>query len=176
MTRTLVVDADSHVMEPPDLWLRWLEPEFRDRAIRIETVDGIERLVIGEQVVLQGVLAGLGGAHQDRARLFSGELRYTDGCPPASWDPAERAKLLDDWGVDAGVIFPTVGILPFPTDDHALASAYCRAYNRWQHEFARAIRRACRSRRCTCTISPRRRASSTGAWRTASAACSCRPS
>ncbi len=139
MTRALVVDADSHVMEPADLWLRYLEPEFRDRAIRIETEGGIERLVIGEQVVLQGVLAGLGGAHQDRTRLFSGELRYTDGCPPASYDPAERARLLDEWGVDAGVIFPTVGILPFPTDDLALASAYCRAYNRWQHEFARAI-------------------------------------
>ena len=43
--------------------------------------------------------------------------------------------MLDDWGVDAGVLFPTIGILPFPTDDNDLANAYCRAYNRWQSEF-----------------------------------------
>jgi predicted TIM-barrel fold metal-dependent hydrolase len=44
--------------------------------------------------------------------------------------------MLDDWRVDCGVLFPTIGLLPFPTDDAALASAYCRAYNRWQHDFA----------------------------------------
>jgi predicted TIM-barrel fold metal-dependent hydrolase len=44
--------------------------------------------------------------------------------------------MYDEWGVDAGVVFPTIGILPFPCDDPKLASAYCRAYNRWQSEFA----------------------------------------
>ena len=33
---SLVVDMDSHVMEPPDLWQNYLEPRYRDRAIRIE--------------------------------------------------------------------------------------------------------------------------------------------
>ena len=82
---TLVVDCDSHVMEPADLWLRYLEPRYRDRAIRIETHDGVERLIIGEQVVLQGMLAGLGGAHLDRSKAFMGGLSYADGCEPASY-------------------------------------------------------------------------------------------
>jgi len=68
---SLVVDCDSHVVEPADLWLRYLEPQFRKRAIRIELRDGIEHLIIGEQSVLSGVLAGLGGAHRDRADLFT---------------------------------------------------------------------------------------------------------
>lgn len=135
----MVVDCDSHVMEPPDLWQRYLEPKFRDRAIRIELVDGEERLVIGERVVLRRVLAALGGAHIDRVKLFAGGLRYVDGCPPASYQPAARAELLDSWGVDRGVLFPTVGILPFPTEDVELASAYCRAYNTWQAEFSQTI-------------------------------------
>ena len=29
---SLVIDCDSHVMEPADLWQTYLEPEFRDRA------------------------------------------------------------------------------------------------------------------------------------------------
>jgi len=132
---SLVVDCDSHVMEPADLWVRYLEPEYRDRAIRIERRDGLEHLIIGEQSVLAGVLAGLGGAHRDRRDLFTAGLTYADGCEPASYEPAARIALLDAWKVDVGVLFPTIGILPFPTEDAALASAYCRAYNRWQREF-----------------------------------------
>jgi len=132
---SLVVDCDSHVMEPADLWETYLEPKFRDRAIRIERRDGVEHLIIGEQSVLSGVLASLGGAHRDRADLFSGKLTYADGCQPASYQPAARAAMLDDWRVDRGVLFPTIGLLPFPTDDQPLASAYCRAYNRWQRAF-----------------------------------------
>lgn len=30
-----VIDGDSHVLEPPDLWDEYLEAEFRPRAIRI---------------------------------------------------------------------------------------------------------------------------------------------
>ena len=134
-----VVDCDSHVLEPADLWQRYLEPEFRDRAIRIERRDGVEHLIIGEQSVLQGVLAGLGGAHREPSELFAGGLGYADGCEKASYDPHARAALLDDWKVDRGVLFPTIGILPFPTEDLALASAYCRAYNRWQKEFFEAV-------------------------------------
>jgi predicted TIM-barrel fold metal-dependent hydrolase len=132
----LVIDCDSHVMEPADLWQRYLEPEFRERAIRIEMRDGIEHLIIGEQPVLAGVLGGLGGAHLSPTTLFSSGSRYADGCEPASYDPAARVALLNTWGVDRGVLFPTIGILPFPTDDTKLANAYCRAYNRWQAEFA----------------------------------------
>jgi predicted TIM-barrel fold metal-dependent hydrolase len=132
----LVIDADSHVLEPADLWQTYLEPEYRDRAIRIVETDGVEQLIMGEQVILTGTLAGLGGAHLSRDQLFAGGLRYADGCPPASYDPAARLALYDDWGVAAGVVFPTIGILPFPCDDPALASAYCRAYNTWQGEFA----------------------------------------
>ena len=127
---SMVVDCDSHVMEPADLWTRYLEPRYRDRAIRIERRDGVEHLIIGEQSVLSGVLAGLGGAHQDRTKLFSSGLSYADGCEPSSYDPAARATMLDDWGVDYGVVFPTIGILPFPTQYLDLANFYCRAYYR----------------------------------------------
>lgn len=132
---SLVIDCDAHIMEPADLWQRYLEPQFRDRAIRIEDIDGVESLIIGEQVVLAGRLAGLGGAHLPREQMATGNFRYADGCPEASYDPAARIKLMDEWGVDRAVLFPTIGILPFPTEDMALANAYCRAYNTWQAEF-----------------------------------------
>ncbi len=30
-----IIDGDAHVLEPPHLWVEYLEPEFRARAIRI---------------------------------------------------------------------------------------------------------------------------------------------
>ena len=35
LPETGVVDADGHVLEDADLWDRYLEPDYRDRPIRI---------------------------------------------------------------------------------------------------------------------------------------------
>ncbi len=131
-----MIDCDSHVLEPPDLWKNYLEKPFVDRAIRVEEVDGVEQLIIGEQVVLAGVLAGLGGAHRNKAELFTPGNRYMDGCPPPSYDPDARIRQMDEWGVAKTLVFPTICILPFPTEDQALANAYCRAYNNWMIDFS----------------------------------------
>src|SRR5688572_30968936 len=131
-----VVDADSHVLEPPDLWETRLAPEYRDRGVRIYEQDGIEHLEIAGNVVLSGTLAGLGGVHVERTKLFGGGMKYMDGCPEPSYDAAARVRMYDEWGVDAGLVFPTIGILPFDTDDMGLLNAMMTAYNGWQADFA----------------------------------------
>ena len=41
------VDGDGHILEPPDLWTRYMEPRYRDRALRIRQDDrGLEYLEI----------------------------------------------------------------------------------------------------------------------------------
>lgn len=125
-------------MEPPDLWDRYIEPRFRDRAIRIvkDPADGMEVLMIDNQPLLRGTLGGLGGANLPRHTLFiPGQVSYLEGCPLASYNPEERVKMLDEWHVDKGVLFPTVGIL-WDVPDNELASAYARAYNNWVFEFS----------------------------------------
>ena len=34
-----VIDADGHVLEPPDVWEKYIDPAFRDRAIRLRLND-----------------------------------------------------------------------------------------------------------------------------------------
>ena len=137
MNRPFTVDADSHVLEPPDLWLRYLEPKFRDRAILIRPAPGGEELVIDNEVIMKGRLAGLGGAEHDAAKVFvDADIPYLATCPAASYDTAARIRLMDDWGVDAGITFPTIGILWDKEEDPELAMAYARAYNNWQRDFA----------------------------------------
>ena len=35
MTAGTVVDADSHILEPAEMWVEYMEPEFKSRAMRI---------------------------------------------------------------------------------------------------------------------------------------------
>ena len=100
--KPFVVDMDSHVMEPPDLWQNYLEPKYRDRAIRIErNAEGIETLMMDDKAILSGRLAALGGAEHDALQTFTDpSLNYLDGCPKASYDTDARVQLLDEWGVD----------------------------------------------------------------------------
>jgi predicted TIM-barrel fold metal-dependent hydrolase len=138
MTKPFVVDMDSHVMEPADLWDNYLEPQYRDRSITIrKNNSGREELIVDNKVLLSGRLASLGGVEHQADKLFvDPDIPYMAGCPLASYDTQARVELLDEWGVDAGVVFPTIGILWDKPDDPELAMAYARAYNNWQWDFA----------------------------------------
>ena len=46
MRNFFCVDADSHVLEPPDLWERYLEPRFAARAIKIRSGPEGEQLIV----------------------------------------------------------------------------------------------------------------------------------
>ena len=42
----LVLSSDSHVFEPPDLWRTRIDRAFRDRAPRIERIEGGDQIVV----------------------------------------------------------------------------------------------------------------------------------
>ena len=47
-----VIDADGHVLEPVDIWDKYIDPGFRERAPRIIIdTDGKERLLVEGQVL-----------------------------------------------------------------------------------------------------------------------------
>jgi hypothetical protein len=48
---TLIIDADSHWSEPPDLFTRLAPPEYRDRMPRVETIEGMPTWVFEGQVL-----------------------------------------------------------------------------------------------------------------------------
>ena len=106
-TKPVVVDMDSHVLEPPDLWEEYIEPRYRDRSIHVrKNENGIEELIVDNKPLLQGRLAVLGGVDHQADELFmKPEIPYLEGCPKASYDTDARVALLDEWGVDAGVVF-----------------------------------------------------------------------
>lgn len=135
-------DADAHVLEPSDLWDTYLEPRFRNRSICFRrTPDGVDQLFVDNQLILPNCAAALGGAELDRNLAMNPDsgLGYLDGAPPSSMFGPERIALFDRWGLNAGLVLPTIGIF-WDTPDNTLANAYCRAYNDWVHDFQAADR------------------------------------
>ncbi|MDH3687218.1 MAG: hypothetical protein OEP95_13390, partial [Myxococcales bacterium] len=131
------VDGDGHVLEPPDLWDRYLEPAFRDRAPGIRTDDdGLEYLEIdgrSSKIVRRGVPVGLGA--MDRAAGFVYErepktgLRYVDEAPLGAMDPLERLERLDMENLARVFLYPTLSLFWIAeSDDEDLTQACLRAY------------------------------------------------
>ncbi len=135
-----VVDADGHLLEPADLWLKYIDPQYRDRAIRIDHDEkGWEVLLFDNQVaeVVRGTLVALGGVGMNPDEFFiPGNKTYMDGCPPGSYDPKARLQVMDEEGIDIALLYPTISIFwEGWVTDPKLATAYTRAYNRWLVDF-----------------------------------------
>ena len=138
----LIVDADGHVLEPADTWLHYIDPQYRDRAIRIARDEhGYEVLLFDNQPleIIRGYLGVLGGIGMDKIPLQSrGKRTYADGCVPGAYDPRARLQVLDQEGIDVALLYPTIGICwEGAVQDAKLARAYTRAYNRWLADFCR---------------------------------------
>src|SRR5256885_11509565 len=90
------VDADGHILEPPDLWEKYLEPKYRDRALRIVVDEnGLEELEIGgkrSQMSRRGFPSKLGamGVPALRSLQFDPARPYLSEAPIGSMDPDER--------------------------------------------------------------------------------------
>ncbi len=143
----LTVDADGHVLEPADTWERYIDPRFRERALRVGIdADGFENLFIDNKPtrMLKGRLGALGGIEAETsaeklAFQIPGQRTYRDGAPAGGYDPHARLAVMDAEGIDKALLYPTIGIAwEGGVDDPELALAYSRAYNRWIVDFCRA--------------------------------------
>ena len=137
MPQYRLISADSHVSEPPDLWATRVDKQYRDRAPRLVTdlpgKDGAYFLYEGHAPHPIGI--GLGaGKSPDELKEFLTKATYADA-RPGGWDPAERVKdnALD--GVEADVLYTTLGFRIFWLKDAGLQEDCFRVYNDWLAEF-----------------------------------------
>jgi predicted TIM-barrel fold metal-dependent hydrolase len=138
MTRAYnVVDADGHILEPLDLWAKYIDPKFRDRAPRIVKGDnGKERLVIEEHAVGDSRIGigRIGGVGARQGVVEADTMAYKDG-KPGGFDPHARIPDMDADGIDAVFLYPSLGLFSGAIHDPELAAAVCRAYNRWLADY-----------------------------------------
>ena len=136
------IDADGHILEPPDVWEKYIDPQYRDRAIRIRTNrDGLEVLEVGgapAKYMRPGQLSRSGAMGKRGKDLEPNpEKTYVNQAPFGSMDPKERIARMDQEGLERAIIYPSLGLSWEAEDieDLELQAAYARAYNRWVVDF-----------------------------------------
>ena len=136
------IDADGHILEPPDLWEKYLEPRYRDRAIRIRTnSEGLEVLELAGgpvKYMRPGQLAAFGAMGKRPEHLGpSPDKTYVNQAPFGAMNPKERLARMDQEGLEKALIYPSLGLIWEAEDieDLELQAAYARAYNRWVVDF-----------------------------------------
>jgi predicted TIM-barrel fold metal-dependent hydrolase len=130
-----LVSGDSHIVEPPNLYLDRVPAKYRDRAPHQE------RLPKGDGWVMEGAIEpfsfGLNSAAGVPYEQISPWGQW-DEVRKGGYDPAERIKDQEKDGVDAEVLYPTPrissGVLVNRSDPE-YQLALVRAYNDWLSEF-----------------------------------------
>ncbi len=137
-----IIDADGHILEPPDVWERYLDRKWRERAIGVRRGDdGRDFLEIEgrpARLTTPEMLGGFGGMGKSIEELAVACLsgRYIENAPSPAVDPGARVELLDRDGIAHALLYPSLGLQwEGEVEDPSYAAAHCRAYNRWIEEF-----------------------------------------
>jgi predicted TIM-barrel fold metal-dependent hydrolase len=144
------VDCDMHIMEPVDLFDRYLDKKFRDRVSLPIGADGKPKrgvIIIDGQPTTYDVLTQRhrkplkSNVNKDTSQPLSGS-RIADGnrldfAIERKYDAEAQIMGMELEGIDIAVLFPTMGLSLHARDDMdpQLSLALAQAYNNWIHEF-----------------------------------------
>jgi hypothetical protein len=133
-----LISADSHVIEPADLWTTRVDRRFRERAPRIvKEVGG----VAGDFFVCENLapfdVSGFALAGVDPREFRARGSRGYAGVPAGAWDPVARLDAMAADGVIGEVLYTSLGLPLHAIEDGELRAASFRAYNGWRSSAAR---------------------------------------
>ena len=130
----LAIDADGHVLEPDDLWVREMPPSLRERAPRRA---GSSRHVLVDQELVppRRTFANL----EHRYQLMTDDERVHNFADEG-FTPRSLLDALDVEGVTASVLFPSRGLVVVGAAGagNDVVNAAARVYNDWIADFCRA--------------------------------------
>ena len=130
-----LISADSHILEPPGLWLDRVPEKFKGRAPRMISMEqGDAWIVEGVSDPLNFGLNQCGGLSPEH---YSPWIRWDDVRPDVKEAP-DRIAAQDKNGVDAEILYPTPRIsnaIFWNNVDTEFHLACIRAYNDWLSEY-----------------------------------------
>ena len=136
-----VLDSDMHLMEPVDLWDRYIDSKFKAMAPRGLTSENVRdlRMAHPDDGRAWGVFQSQGvrsGAPNRGQNFNRNQGTYRDHSE-RGWTAEVQLEAMDIEGIDVAVLFPTRGlnVLSEPHMEPTFAAALARAYNNWLYDF-----------------------------------------
>ncbi len=127
-----LISADSHIVEPPDCYTKYIDPKFRDRAPTVERDNkGNDVYVIPgmESTIPLGLVAAAGFSGEELAARA--EACTFDQLHESGHNAKLRVADQDRDGVVSEILYPSVGMVLCNHDDYAYKTACMHAYNEW---------------------------------------------
>ena len=152
----LILDSDLHMMEPDDLWVRYLDEPYRssnpprffggqqqklaesseDKG-NADVIEGME--VQGLAIPAHGKLPGAAASRRELRRRSRARHPHFNVARARGFDPASTLTAMDIEGIDVAVMYGTRGRQILCHDDLApdYAAALARAYNNWAADYCK---------------------------------------
>jgi predicted TIM-barrel fold metal-dependent hydrolase len=133
-----IIDTDTHVVEPPDLWTSRISSKWGDLVPHVEWDDerGVESWFSGDERLGPVAGAAMAGWHEHPPLH---PRRFADA-DPVAWDATKRAAMMDRYNVRSQVLYPNVAVFGAKSivgmEDTALQLACIQAYNDFLIDFA----------------------------------------
>ena len=132
-----ILDSDMHVMEPPDLWERYIDSKYKSRAPRGVTSENVRDLRMVYPDGREWARKTTRQNRSDRGHNFERNQGVYRAYAERGWTAEVQLEAMDIEGIDVAVLYPTRGLRALVVDDMEadFAAAIARAYNNWLADF-----------------------------------------
>ncbi len=142
------IDSDNHYYEAPDAFTRHLPPGMGSRTMQWAEIGGRTRLLVGgrinrfipnplfDPVAKPGILDEFFRGRNPEAKSVAEQFGELEPIRPEYRNPDARLSVMDGQGLEAALLFPTLGVgmeEALRDDLQAVVVAF-RAFNRWLAE------------------------------------------
>jgi predicted TIM-barrel fold metal-dependent hydrolase len=141
---SIVLDADQHLYERPDLWKTYCDPARRHLAAEILPDElGYWRMNVPALGRRGGICAistpgdgfsSYGKFYERYQQGLPSIVDYSKDLPEAYWSPSARVAKLDEWGIDRAICFFNFGMgwpRMVPKSRVDIFRTNMEAWNRW---------------------------------------------
>jgi predicted TIM-barrel fold metal-dependent hydrolase len=135
-----VIDVDTHVVEPADLWTSRVPERYQDEVPKVRWDDEtqVDAWFMGDQRLAPAAASAQAGWTQYPPEH---PPRIADA-DPRTYDPIRRLEWMDAYGIRTQLLYPNVSMFQSgqmqSTADEELRLLMVRAYNDFQTDFSNA--------------------------------------
>jgi predicted TIM-barrel fold metal-dependent hydrolase len=122
---SFVFSADGHIVEPADLFSGGLPPSLRQYGLRTEKRDGHMLMLVGDKITSKRAL------HKPQPKMGPDGETFGRGSLLGGREIPARLIDMDHEGIDAEIVFPSLGLTAFLIENPDAELASAMLYNDW---------------------------------------------